>query len=53
VEVCEKIDLRRMDRRFIGRKLLKKDAPPRQENWSEREDSNLRPLRPERSALPG
>ena len=22
-------------------------------NWSEREDSNLRPLRPERSALPG
>ena len=23
------------------------------ENWSEREDSNLRPLRPERSALPG
>ena len=23
------------------------------ENWSERQDSNLRPLRPERSALPG
>ena len=23
------------------------------EKWSERQDSNLRPLRPERSALPG
>ena len=33
---------------YISNKILFKKT-----NWSEREDSNLRPLRPERSALPG
>ena len=37
MEAREKIDLQRADRRFIGRKLLKKTLRRRREKWSQRE----------------
>ena len=42
------------DRRRMALKVLgKKGKKPDDMSWSEWQDLNLRPLRPERSALPG
>jgi hypothetical protein len=50
IEIVEQIGERR---RMILKVLGKKGKKPDDMSWSEWQDLNLRPLRPERSALPG